>query len=250
MDRSWSKEQIDDHKEAARLVDLVMGEAFDFIGRNNTGVSEWGVQQFVLERFGHYGLKTDGKLVPIVAFGVNTSNVHYFPSEESSIELEENSLIMMDIWARLDKKEAPFADITWMGFYGDKVPDMMQREVDLVFEARDVAIDFAGKVLKSGMLPVGSEIDQAAREYLKQNNRAEYFLHGLGHVLGLFSPHGVTAGLRRTNHRPILLNTGYTIEPGIYFENKFGVRSEINFYVNEKMEMVVTTKVQKELVMV
>jgi Xaa-Pro aminopeptidase len=43
---------------------------------------------------------------------------------------------------------------------------------------------------------------------------------------------------------------GYTIEPGIYLKNKFGVRSEIDFYINEKNRVVITTKVQREILKV
>ena len=39
---------------------------------------------------------------------------------------------------------------------------------------------------------------------------------------------------------------GYTIEPGIYFENDFGVRSEIDFYIS-RGKVVVSGAVQKEL---
>ena len=49
------------------------------------------------------------------------------------------------------------------------------------------------------------------------------------------------------NHRPIKINIGYTIEPGVYLAGKFGARSEINFYIDKNWQLVITTPVQKKL---
>jgi Xaa-Pro aminopeptidase len=46
--------------------------------------------------------------------------------------------------------------------------------------------------------------------------------------------------------RRVLSGTGFTIEPGVYFET-FGVRSEINMYVGEH-EARVTGPRQREIV--
>jgi Xaa-Pro aminopeptidase len=225
-----------------------MEETFDFIGQNSGNINEFQAQQFILRKFNDYGLKTD-KDVPIVAFGENTSNVHYYPNHDKSKKLKQGDLVMIDIWARLNKKKAPFADITWMGYFGEKVPDEIQKTVDLVFNCRDEAVRFIKESLKNNKIPVGAEVDGDCRDFFRESRLESSFLHSTGHVLGINkSPHGITAGLRRSNKCPLLLNTGYTIEPGLYFEGKYGARSEINFYISKNMELAMTTEVQEKIV--
>jgi Xaa-Pro aminopeptidase len=44
------------------------------------------------------------------------------------------------------------------------------------------------------------------------------------------------------------VNIPFTIEPGLYFKNRFGVRSEIDCYVTENYKLIITTKVQKRII--
>jgi len=55
----------------------------------------------------------------------------------------------------------------------------------------------------------------------------------------------VNATLNRVlpNRRP----HGFSIEPGIYFEGKFGVRSEINVYISDKDIEVTGQPIQTEI---
>jgi Xaa-Pro aminopeptidase len=101
-------------------------------------------------------------------------------------------------------------------------------------------------------MPTGFEVDKVARDYIKEKGFDDNFLHGLGHPLGFTNPHG--AGVRlspkkvRANRcSPLQKMVGYTIEPGIYLKNKFGLRSEIDFYIDEKNKVVITTKIQKKI---
>ncbi|MEK6887140.1 MAG: M24 family metallopeptidase, partial [Nanoarchaeota archaeon] len=56
--------------------------------------------------------------------------------------------------------------------------------------------------------------------------------------------------VNRKNKTPLKINMLYTIEPGIYFKNKYGIRSEIDFYINNKRKVIITTKVQKKLIII
>jgi len=42
---------------------------------------------------------------------------------------------------------------------------------------------------------------------------------------------------------------GYTIEPGLYFKN-FGIRSEVDFYINAKNQLIITSELQTKLKMI
>ena len=281
---SWNKQKVQDHIEAAKRLDKIMASVFKFI-KEHPKTTEYEVLQFILKQYKKHNIKNDANTA-IVAFGPNTSHVHYHPSQYYRV-LKPNNLILIDIWGRLNKTGAPYADITWMGYYGKKMPRKMQDSVNLVFAARDKALNFVKTQVKKGRLPTGKEVDEVARNLIdpqfsgqtdpslspltKGGNRgvggltgnktstparggdkvgvgARRFLHGLGHELGFTSPHGSGRRLNPKNVHSLKNNMGYTIEPGAYIKNKFGVRSEIDFYVDNKNRVIVTTKIQKTLV--
>lgn len=247
--KPWTQVQIEGHLKAATKLDRIMADTFDFIFQNRASVDEYQAQQFIVEQFVKDGLISDAE-PPIVAFGKNTENVHYFPSKNNCSKLEENDLIMIDIWARENVPGTPFADITWMGFNGSKVPEEQLLTFKLVISARNSALEYIKCSLAENKLPILAEIDQVVGQVFEKEKVASNFLHTTGHVLGFDGAHGNIAGvIGNTNNNRMMTNVGYTIEPGLYFENKYGVRSEIDFYINEQFEVIVTTGIQENIVM-
>ena len=244
---SWNKVKIENHIKAAKLLNQIKDATFKYIAQSNK-ISEYEVQQFILKQFKLNKLKTD-KTPPIIAFGRNTSYVHYHPSPYSR-RLQPESLILIDIWARLKKRNVPYADITWMAYFGRKISPEIKKVFNIVIEARSRAINFIKKDLRKRILPIGKEVDAVVRDYIVQMGYEENFLHNTGHSLGMMHPHGTDKGLTAKNKKALKINIGYTIEPGIYLKNKFGARSEINFYINKKMKIVITTKKQKNIIMI
>lgn len=236
---SWTKKQIEQHIRAAKNLLKIKDEFFAFL---RPGVSEYEAMEFARKKYKEHGLWSDHE--PIVAFGQNTSFVHYFPSQYCR-KLREGSLILLDIWARAREQGAPFADMTWMGFYGKRVPSEVEKVFYLVLLARDASIRFLRNKVRDGVLSRGKEVDVVAREHFQKAGYEEYFLHGLGHSLGFRTPHGAGVRLSLKKGEGILEErVGYTIEPGIYLKNRFGIRSEIDFYIDGQ-EVVITTPVQK-----
>ena len=77
-------------------------------------------------------------------------------------------------------------------------------------------------------------MDRAARQVLEQAGYGAHILHRTGHSLGP-SVHGNGVHMddyETHDDRQLLPGTGFTIEPGVYFET-FGVRSEINMYYGD-----------------
>lgn len=257
---NWSKLQISQHKQAARALEKIIEEAVEYI-KNNSAVTDVEVRKFIAERYKKYHLKSD-KQKSIVAFGRDTANVHFYA--EKPRRLKNGDLIMIDVWAKLAEKSAPFADITWMLYYGKKPLPEYAASFKVIARARDKAIKYLKNNLKKKIVPTGREIDAASRNYLARRGRDKYFLHGTGHSLGLASPHGRRTRISPKGRRPLPLNVGYTIEPGIYFKNNFGVRSEINFYIDSPREirlrrskaisrgknyrLIITSKVQQKII--
>lgn len=243
---AWTKQQILDHKEAVGRLYKIRDEVF---ARLKEGISEKELQKFILKKFKEHGLKTAPQ-TPIVAFRENTSFVHYYPTVKKSKKLKPNSLILLDTWASLNKKGAPFADVTFMAFYGNKMPTTQIKLFKTVFAARDKCLNYVKSEVKKRRMPVGTKIDAVARKYIERQGYKNKFPHSLGHALGLNHPHGPEPALSPRSAAKIEKNLGYTIEPGIYLANKFGARSEINFYVDNKNRVVVTTPIQKKIIFI
>lgn len=242
----WTKEQIEKHIETCQKLNKIKNEVFDFIRKNKDPVSEYEIQQFILSKFKEYGLKSD-KDPPIVAFDENSAIPHYFPKKKSKL-LRKNSIILIDIWAKLKNSNFPFADITWMAYYGKTIPKDINEIFVRVIKTRNKTINFIKIKLKKKVIPSGKDISKIAINILNKNNLSNKMNHYLGHSIGFTSPHGNKNGLNSSNKFKLIKNLGYTIEPGIYLKGKFGVRSEIDFYISEDNKVIVTTEMQKEII--
>jgi len=148
---------------------------------------------------------------PIVASGENSSMPHYRFGDR---RLSKGDVVVVDVGA---KYEGYCSDITRTFFIGspsEKLKDMYVA----VLEASKRAL----KEVRPGAR--ASEVDRVAREALAEYGYAEYFIHGLGHGVGV-----------EIHERPFLnpassdvLRPGMviTIEPGAYVGGLGGVRVE------------------------
>lgn len=245
--KMWTNEQIKNHKEAAKRLKKIVDLAFLTI-RENKNILEKEVQDFVYQKIKELRMVTDKINPQIVAFGLSSAMPHYHPTEKSNKKIKRGDIVKIDVWARLKKKGAPFADITWMGYCGGNVPKNVQKIFDIVIGAREEGVRFIKKELKKKNIPLGKEVDKVVRDYIHKHGFGEKFIHGTGHSLGLHGPHGSLRKIRQNAHKPLHKNVAYTIEPGIYLEGKFGIRSEIDFFINDKLEIVITTALQKKII--
>lgn len=242
----WTKKQLYQHAEAAEKLGLIKDE-FKHSGiLKNSRMSERDGLDFIKRAYKRHGLVNDNKKeFAIVAFGKNTSQVHYFPKAKSQ-KLKANSLFLLDIWARLNKKGAPYADMTWMFWSGKKIPKDIRKKWKLLTYSRTSTLVYLEKCLKKGKLPKGMELDRVAHDAIGKAGYGCAIRHTLGHSLGFDHPHGKLPGINWKEYSPILKNVGYTLEPGMYFKN-FGMRTEINFYISKNNKIVVTTPVQNHI---
>ncbi|HWQ60224.1 MAG TPA: M24 family metallopeptidase [Candidatus Fimivivens sp.] len=239
---TWTPEQIEKHKKAVKLLHAIVLEAFEYIARNGD-VTEYEVREFILGRYEYHGLVSDRP--PIVAFRENTAIIHHFP-EKRSKKIKPESPVLIDVWARLKTSNSPFADITWMGYYGKKIPKRFEEIFGIVVRSRDACVRLIRKNLKAGTIVTGIEAHAEADRVLVSAGFESK--HGTGHSIGFRSPHGSFEPLNRKGKVPLKTNLGYTIEPGIYVSGELGARSEIDFYIDNGMVMRITGKVQKEIV--
>lgn len=253
------KQAIEKHKIAARKLCLIKDEAFDFIRKNLGAVSEYEVQEFILAKFKKenlvtlwndkkYSLSEERKPRLIVAVNENSAVPHYSPRKESAKIIKKNDLVLIDIWARLNEEGAPFADISWAAYCGKNIPKEIKEIFSKVINARNFAVSFIRKSLKKKKLPAAKGVEIAVRNYFKKFNSDKYFLHRAGHSLGLRICHGKYFRFDKKSRAMIKPDIPFTIEPGLYFKDKFGIRSEIDCYIKKDYKLIITTEVQNDII--
>jgi len=244
----WTAVQLESHLDAGKIVDRITQDAFAraaaFV-REGKPVAEFELQQWILDQFRANGLVTAES--PIAAVQPNNGNPHYEPKPGESRPIRAGDLLLLDIWAKCNRPNSVYYDITWTGYLGERVPDAYAKIFRIVRQARDGAIEFVKESVANGRAIRGWEVDRVAREIIRKAGYAKNFVHRTGHSIGQ-EVHGNGAnmdGLETRDDRKVVPCTCFSIEPGIYLPG-FGVRSEVDVYVGER-EARVTGAIQKEI---
>jgi Xaa-Pro aminopeptidase len=177
------------------------------------GMTERGVQGLILAEIAANEALDGPSFPPIVAAGANAWEIHHRPD---ATPLRPGDMVILDL------------GVTFRGYASDMTrsiclgePTAAMREVyELVLEAQRQA--FAG--IRAGAS--SRTVDAAARSVIRAAGLDRGSTHGLGHGIGL-EVHD--PGLTLSPSGPeSLLEAGMvlTIEPGIYLEGEFGVRTE------------------------
>ena len=244
----WRAGEIASHVEASAKLYRVKDRAFEAISarlRDRVPTTEYDIQQLMVKWFNEERLITDSE--PMVSAMENAGNPHYLPTASKSRAINADELVLLDLWGKVDRPGSVFADITWVGYTGRRVPDRYARAFGAVARARDAAIAFVQQAAREGRPVRGWEVDRAASSVLKEAGYGAEILHRTGHSLGE-TVHGDGVNMddyETHDDRRLLPGTGFTIEPGVYFSD-FGVRSEINMIVSER-DARVTGPVQPEI---
>lgn len=245
----WDQAQWEMHQQASVLNQQAFDVAWEFISqqiRQNGNVREYAVQQHIMEFFAANGLTTYH--APIVGVNANAGDPHYEPLPGRDAVIGRNDLVLLDIWCRLDRPRAVYSDLTKMGFTGER-PSAKHVEVfDIVAAGRDAGIRLAQEAFAEGREIRGYEVDDATRNVINDAGYGEFFIHRTGHNMGQ-ETHGNGAhidNLETRDTRRLLPGTCFTIEPGIYLP-EFGVRSEVDVFVDWQGQVHVTGGLQSEI---
>jgi Xaa-Pro dipeptidase len=242
----WTPEQWEAHQYAARSLRTIIDETFGYIRDLVTTqgeVSEHTVQQFILGRFDHFGMRSDKP--PIVAVNAHSADPHFQPTPTSGL-IRRGDFVLLDIWSKRKESHSVYADITWTGYVGDTVPDAYRHIFRVVQHARDAAIEFVQDAVHEGRAICGWEVDEVAREMIRRAGYGEHFIHRTGHSIGE-EVHGNGANIdnyESRDERHILPHTCFSIEPGVYLPGQFGVRSEVDVYVSDHAAFVTGQPIQ------
>jgi Xaa-Pro dipeptidase len=230
FDACWSDAEIEMHAAASERLYRVKDRTFEAVAerlRNRIPTTEHDIQQLMTGWLRDEGLVSDAS--PVVAVDANAGNPHYQPQPGTSARIEPNQLLLLDLWGKLDQPGAVYADITWVGFTGPRVPPAQAEAFRVIARARDAAIELVQQSATADVDLRGWQVDRAARTVLEQAGYAKHILHRTGHSLGE-NVHGNGVHMddyETHDDRRLLPGTGFTIEPGLYFDT-FGVRTEIN----------------------
>jgi Xaa-Pro aminopeptidase len=243
----WDDEQWAMHQEAAKHTRSAYDAAFGFIAervRRQGVVRETEVQQCILDHFAAHKMVTDHP--PIVGVGPHSGDPHYAPGPGSDGEIKKDTFVLIDLWAKLDRPRSVYSDLTWTGYVGDAVPALYERVFKIVAGARDAAIARVRTAFQKGEALQGWQVDQAARDVIDQAGFGAAFCHRTGHSIGQ-ETHGNGANmdnLETHEERRVLPRTCFSVEPGIYLADHpdygFGVRSEVNVFVDAQSQVHVT----------
>ncbi len=251
FESAWNAEQLAMHEEAARGLYESVKLAFAEIGRRiKAGIetTEYEIQQFIMNCFAERDMIT--KDPPIVAVNANSAMPHYEPMPDKHSPIKAGDFVLIDLWAKMNRPHSVYADITWTSFVGDSIPDEVNNVFTVVRDARDAAINFVKTAFAEGRTIHGWQVDDACREVIVKAGYGDYFIHRTGHNIHT-EVHGNGANidnLETKDDRILIPNTCFSIEPGIYLEGKFGVRSEVDMYVSENEGRVTGGEAQREVV--
>jgi Xaa-Pro dipeptidase len=243
FDAVWTDEQYKENIPVAEALTDIVYKAFSYIKRqllDNKILTEHLVQQFIMNEFAERNYFTDHP--PIVGVNENSANPHYSPTELKSKKIHIGDFVLIDLWAKLNKDDGVWSDITWTGYIGEEVPEKYDKVFRIVADARDAAFNFVESRLNEGSEVRGYEADDVCRNVITNAGYGEYFIHRTGHSITT-ALHGTGAHIdnfETRDERLILPSTSFSIEPGIYLPGDFGVRSEIDVFVTKDKKLIAT----------
>jgi len=239
----WTPKQYRENRKVARVCLATMHKAFAYIGRQvraRRRITEYDVQQFILKEFKKHKFVTDHP--PNCSVNANAANPHYEPTEKINTPIEKGDFVLIDLWAKANDKEGVYSDITWTGYVGETVPDKYSKIFNIVREARDAALAFVEDAMKKKRTIRGCDVDDVARGVIEKSGYGKFFIHRTGHSIGkeLHDNGAHLDNLETRDLREIIPETSFTIEPGIYLPGKFGIRSEIDVFVDKNRKVMIT----------
>jgi len=204
-------EEIDLLRRAAHAADRVVGQIASgrLVGRSEIDVSREVRDRLVDE--GH-----DGASFAIVASGPNSASPHHEPGDRL---IRAGEPIVLDIGGRLDGYGSDITRTLWVTGDENRGPgDEFRRLYAVLQEAQAAARD----AVEFGV-PC-ERVDAAAREVIGAAGFGPNFIHRTGHGIGLEEHEDpyIVAG----NSTPLAAGHAFSVEPGIYLDERHGARIE------------------------
>lgn len=244
----WTAEQFSTHLRAAEVLCNIVDSTWRYIETSlneSLEITEYAVQQFMLD------LMTKNECIsadpPICAVNEHSADPHYAPDPSVALILKKGDFILLDLWCKLNQPDAVYADITRVGVIHGSPTQKQEDVFSVVKRARDAATNFVRTRLAAKESIKGWMIDQVCRDVISEAGYGNFFIHRTGHNIGT-NVHGSGANLdnfETHDFRDILPGTCFSIEPGIYLPEEFGVRLEYDVFVHLDGNIEITGGIQE-----
>ena len=210
----------------------------------NQEVTEVTLQAFMIAQIQENGGYFDH--LPIVACGPHSASPHHIPK---NTPIKSDSLVLIDAWCTTALNKAPYADFTQVAFAGKSAPQAMHKIYDIVKSAQRSALTYIQTCLDYHCAVIGCEVDNVCRTVIAAHGLERYFGHRTGHNIA-FDLHGPGANLdmfETIDTRPLISQGCYSIEPGIYIPDTWGIRLECNILLDSSVSMIISGEAQENL---
>lgn len=187
----------------------------------------------MLRRYKEEGMEQEPM---IVAVNANTANPHYMPTKDKNSPIKRGDFVLIDAATKLNKPEAVATDQTWTGYVSESVPEEFSRIFNIVREARDSAIDFVRKNIRTGKPIRGAEVDDVSRGVITRAGFGEQFTHRTGHSIGE-ETHGNGVNIddfETRDSRRIIPGVCFSIEPGFISKENLAFDLKLTFTFQTK----------------
>jgi len=188
----------------------------------------------------------DEAYAPIVGAGLNSTVLHY---DKLFRKIEDGDIVLMDVAAQY---AGYAADITRTVPANGKYTPRQREIYDIVLGAQNAAIDAVrpGAIMgcrekhekKDTLYSIAYKYIDTHGKDLHGKSLGKYFIHGLGHSIGLNVHDPGLEGCK-----PLAPGMVVTIEPGIYIpEENLGVRIEDDVLVTESGHELLSQKLPRD----
>ena len=242
--------QIGTHLEAASVLQTAVYRVWDLISdrlRQQQRITEYDVQKFILSEFTAQNCITEDG--PICAVNAHSALPHYMATKQNTKEITLGDFVLIDLWCKKDVPHGIYADITRVAV-AESQPTPRQQEVfEIVKTAQKKGIDFVRERIQSHQEIRGAEVDDICRGHIKACGYGEFFTHRTGHNIDT-NVHGAGAhldNLETSDYRKMLLGMCFSIEPGIYLPDDFGVRLESNLLIGHDRSVDITGGLEENI---
>ena len=164
-----------------------------------------------------------------MAIDSNTSIPHYDTREGDNRQVANQSILLIDFGA---KYHHYLSDITRVIFIG-KPNNEMANAYHHLLDCQQKTIDYCVSNKN------GKDIDQYCRQLLISASSSYTYSHSTGHGVGL-EIHEYPK-ISPVSADTIQNNQVFTIEPGIYFDNQWGMRIEDTIVINNNKAEILTS---------
>lgn len=221
-----SPDEIVKIKHAVALIEKVLEEGLAKVKEGVTENELVAEIEYQIRRLGADGPSFDS----MVLSGEKTALPHGVPGTR---QLKYGDMLMYDIGVYADGYAS---DITRTFAFGEPSPELV-KIYNTVLEANEAAI----RSIKPGVS--FASIDQAARRVIEDAGYGPYFMHRLGHGLGI-DVHEYPS-IHSQNEALLQEGNVFTVEPGIYITGLGGVRIEDDIVVASDGVEVLTSYPKK-----